>query len=110
MKCEDITSSVQNADMAHAKFEDMRRLNPNTVILVGAAINNKAYIWLALPEKEQKDLSARDIIKKISQYVSPNNQGDGNNRFAIVVGEKVDGLAKALKAGEAEILGADFGI
>ena len=71
---------------------------PNTAIALGAVMNEKAQLFIALSDDlvNDKKLSAAAIVKEIAKEI--NGGGGGSAAFATAGGTNVGGLEKALEA------------
>jgi len=94
-----------NAEMPKEMISELRRLRSTTLFLLGAVIDEKAYIWLAIPEKIKTahNLNASLLIKEIAKEI--NGGGGGQDHFATAVGKNVDGLNAALEKGKGMLEG-----
>jgi alanyl-tRNA synthetase len=96
--------SITEADQGKELAFEIKRNLENSIILLGAAIDNKAYLWLMISENllEEFALNATQLIRQIS----PEIQGGGGGQpfFANAGGKNPDGIQNALNLGRKLIL------
>jgi len=84
--------NISDSDMGKELVFEIRRNLDNCIILLGAAIDNKAYLWLMISENllEEFRLNATVLIREISPEI--HGGGGGQPFFATAGGKNTEGL------------------
>jgi alanyl-tRNA synthetase len=90
-------AAIANADAGKNLAFDLKNLQPDTIVVLGAAIDGKANLWVSVPEYITKEygVNAGQIIKEISSEIQ--GGGGGAPIFASAGGKKPEGLHNALQ-------------
>jgi alanyl-tRNA synthetase len=98
------TINVSDTDLGKELVFELKRNLENSIILLGAAIDSKAHLWLMISENllSESGLNATSLIREIS----PEIQGGGGGQpfFATAGGKNTDGIQNALNLGRKLIL------
>ena len=97
--------SLEAQEMGKDLTTEIRNKTPNAIILLGAAFEGKANLWLALPKAlTDQGWDASRLIKPLAAHIQ--GGGGGKPHFANAGGKNPDGLAQALKEGKNNLEGA----
>lgn len=99
------TEYAENAEMGKNLIQDLKnRLGNKYIILLGSKTENKASIWLSIPEKfiKENGLHAGNIIKQIAKEIE--GGGGGQDTFATASGKNPANLELAIDRGRQLII------
>ncbi|RYD79721.1 MAG: hypothetical protein EOP53_09205, partial [Sphingobacteriales bacterium] len=80
------------------------QLNDESIVLVGAKVEDKANIWLYIPKAlvQEKGLHAGKLIGEIAKGID--GRGGGQDNYATAVGKNADDLHDAIEKGRELII------
>jgi alanyl-tRNA synthetase len=98
--CEEV--SLSNKDMGKDLTTALQHKDPHAIVLLGARLEGKANLWLALPKAlTDKGWDASQMIRPLAEHIQ--GGGGGKAHFANAGGKEPDGLAIALKEGQSTL-------
>ncbi len=92
--------NIDSPDAGKDLAFDLKNNDPEAIILLGAGFDEKANIWLIIPENlaKQKELDASELIKTIASEI--NGGGGGKPFFATAGGKNPEKVTSAIKKGK----------
>ncbi len=100
MICEEVF--LPNKDMGKDLTTAIQHKAPYAVVLLGAHLEGKASLWLALPKAlTENGWDASQMIRPLAEHIQ--GGGGGKPHFANAGGKQPEGLAIALKEGQSTL-------